>query len=488
MSNETQHNDTQKLEPDVPSPAPEPAAPAEPSSSEEEEDLEAQLAYENLKRRREARKRKRIIIASIVGAVVLLIAIVFVMRQTNKAAEQANQEVMATGSVYMGDFSTTVTANGATEPVKTTVVSPEVDGIVEDLQVQEGDTVKEGDVLFNIKNETLDKEVHAADTELNSAQRVLNSAERGVNDAYDAYNKAVDDYNNAAQNAVQVAAPGEDGTTIETVTSFDDSSLRSAISSAEDAYKTAQDAFEAAQEKLDEAKRNADKRVVRAPVSGTIVSLNAKNGTSYGASSGSAGASSGSDGSLMQISDLSTMKVTVQVNEIDISKIRKGQEAKATFSAIPGLELDAIVDHIASVATGSGATEGGTSSVVTYAVDLIIPKPDPDLKPGMTATVTITTQSAPGSLVVPAAAVQDGAGEGGTPNKFVTVVDDEQAKQTHDVPVEIVAENSSEAAVKGNLKDGDKVLLGVAGSEDSGAAGSADSGAAGGSTGAEAAV
>ncbi|MBR3225365.1 MAG: efflux RND transporter periplasmic adaptor subunit [Atopobiaceae bacterium] len=492
MSNETQHNDTPNPEPAAsnpePSAAPEPTTPAEPSSSEEEEDLEAQLAYENLKRKREARKRKRIIIASVVGAVVLLIAIVFVMRQTNKAAEQANQEVMATGSVYMGDFSTTVTANGATEPVKTTVVSPEVDGIVEDLQVQEGDTVKEGDVLFTIKNETLDKEVHTAETDLSAAQRAADSADRAVSDAYNAYNKAVDDYNNAVQNAAQAAASGDataSDAAAEAVAAFDDASLRSAISTAEDAYQTAQDAVQSAQEKVNDAKKNADKRVVRAPVSGTIVSLNAKNGTTYGSSSGSAGASSGTDGTLMQISDLSTMKVTVQVNEVDISKISKGQTAKATFSAIPGLELDATVEHIASVSTGAASSEGGSSGVVTYAVDLIIPKPDPALKPGMTATVTITTQSAPNSLIVPSAAVQDGAGEDGTPNKFVTVVDDEQSKKTHDVPVEVVAENSSEAAVKGNLKDGDKVLLGAADAAD--AAGADVAGTAG-ATGAEVTV
>ena len=100
----------------------------------EEEDLEAQLAYETLKKRREAKKRKRAIIIAIV-VVVVLVAIIFnIAGQANKTnGEDAGSQVVTT-AVYRGDFSTTVSANGATEPVNSTVVTPEVDGIIEDLQ------------------------------------------------------------------------------------------------------------------------------------------------------------------------------------------------------------------------------------------------------------------------------------------------------------------------------------------------------------------
>ena len=450
-------------------------APANAALSQEDEDLEAQLAYQNLKRKREARKRKRIIIAIVAGVLAVVGILVFVIGQANSAATASVEQMMATGTAYEGEFATTVTANGATEPVTSTVVSPEVDGIVEDLRVQEGDAVQEGDVLFTLKNETLDKDVRDAETEATATQRAADSANRAVSDAYDAYNKAVDEYNRAIQTTSTIVVENEDGTAsetaVESTATFDEASLRSAISAAEDAYQTALETRDAAQTKLEEARKTADKRTVRAPVSGTIVSLNVKNGSSYGTSMGASGGTS-SDSTLMQISDLSKMKVTVQVNEVDISKIGKGQVAKATFSAIPGLELDATVEHIASVSSGAGSSDsmGGGAGVVTYAVDLIIPKPDGKLKPGMTATVSITTQSVPNTIVVPSAALQDGMSDDGTPNKYVTVVDDAETKVTHDVPVEIIAENSSEAAVKGDVHDGDSVVLGGA----AGAAGAAD--------------
>ena len=251
----------------VPGPAfanPAQAAPANTDLSQEDEDLEAQLAYETLKRRREVRKRKRIIVIAIIGVVLLVGVLVFVIGQANSTSTEGATQMLATGMAYEGEFATTVTANGATEPVSSTVVSPEVSGIVEDLRVQEGDKVQEGDVLFTLKNETLDKDVRDAETELQAAQRAVESADRAISDAYDSYNRAVEEYNRAVQATNTIVTENEDGTTTETeagsTASFDDSGLRSAISSAEDAYQTALETRDAAQSKLDEAKKTAEKR------------------------------------------------------------------------------------------------------------------------------------------------------------------------------------------------------------------------------------
>jgi HlyD family secretion protein len=199
--------------------------------------------------------------------------------------------------------------------------------------------------------------------------------------------------------------------------------------------------------------------------------MSAQNGAAYGSVTGASAKSAPatSNEPLIQISDLSKMKVTVQVNEVDISSISVGQQAKATFSAIPGLELGAVVERIASVSTGSGSTDGSMGGVVTYAVDLVIPEPDAKLKPGMTATVNITTQSVPNALIVPTAAIGDGTGEAGA--KSVTVVTDVDKGEMHEVPVEVIEQNTSEAAVKGDLHDGDLVLLSAGGVGSSAGAG-----------------
>lgn len=215
-----------------------------------DDDLEAQLAYENLKRRREAKKRKRIIILAVVGVVALVGIIVFLTGKSGESADSDAASQLVTGAVYEGDFSTTVTANGATEPVSSTVVTPEVDGIIENLQVQEGSVVSEGDVLFTLKNEELDKIYRDAQAEVESAERAVNRANKAVEDAVAAYNKAVDDYNGA-----QEAPSGGDPASGEAAT-FDEASLRAAVTSAEDAYNDAQVVLESARSKLDDAESN----------------------------------------------------------------------------------------------------------------------------------------------------------------------------------------------------------------------------------------
>ncbi len=428
-----------------------------------DEDIEAQLAYENLKRRREAKKRKRIIVIVVIGVLALVGVIVYLMGKSGESPDGDPASQLITGVAYQGDFSTTVTANGATEPVNSTVVTPEVDGIIEGLQVQEGSVVNEGDVLFTLKNEELDKAYRDTQTEVESAERTVSRANKAVEDAVAAYNEAVDQYNkslDASASSGEETAPASG----ETAPAFDEATLKAAITTAEDTYNDAQTALEAARSKLKDAQEMLDKRVVRAPVSGTVVSMSAQNGAAYGSVTGAsakAGASTSNE-PLIQISDLSKMKVTVQVNEVDISSISVGQQAKATFSAIPGLELGAVVERIASVSTGSGTPDMSGGGVVTYAVDLVIPEPDAKLKPGMTATVNITTQSAPNSLIVPAAAVNESFTE---PNaKCVTVVTNVEKGEMHEVPVEVIMQNVSEAAVKGDLHDGDLVLLSAGGS------------------------
>ena len=406
----------------------------------EEEDLEAQLAFQTIKRNREKRKRRRIILIAVVAAVALIGLILFITTCSGPKNDPSSLASMAvTGKAYVGDYQNSIKVNGSTEPNKMTVVTPEVDGIIENVRVAEGDHVNKGDILFSVKNTDIEKTINDADKNLQNAREAADKANRAVDDAYTAYNRAVDAYNAAASTYDMP---------------FDAETYRSSITAAEDAYNEALKAVDAAQSARDETVAKADKRTVRAPESGTLVSMTAVNGASV-----STNGSSSSNSPLAQIADLSQMKVTVQVNEADVSSVKVGQEGTATFSAIQDLSLPAIVQHISSISSGSHSNDTSMSSsaggVVTYAVDLTIPNPDPRLKPGMTATVNIVTESVPGATIVPLAAVSDDENGG----KRVMVVDNEKTGESHAVSVEVVAKGSSEAAVRGELKDGDSVLL-----------------------------
>ena len=346
---------------------------------ESEEDMEARLAMESLMRHRRARRRKKLIVGGIVGVIVLAGAVAWgISRFTGNAGGGDSPQLMTT-FVDRGDLTEAVETSGAAKPVTSVVVNPEVGGTIESVNVAEGDTVQEGDVLLTVKNDELDKEIR-------DAEMGVRNAKLGVSQAQSAYATTLEAYNTV------VETPDDRGSV-----EYKHGAEASAVDSAAFAVESAKNSLSDAQEAYSIAVANAEKRTVRAPKSGSVVAMNAQ----IGASTDSAA----NAGGLIQIADLSQMTVKVQVNEVDISKVSVGQMAKVTFSALPGVELDAQVTRIATVASSGEDSSGHGGGVVTYDVSLLIPQPAAELKPGMTANVQIMLQSVPDTLMVPLSCV-----------------------------------------------------------------------------------
>lgn len=395
-----------------------------------EEDEETRNAMASLLAHRKKRRRRNIVIGIVAACAVLGVLVWTVTSQ--QTASSPEEPALQTTPVMRGEFTDQVKASGNVQPVSSVVVTPEVDGIISEVFVSEGDYVEAGTTLLTIRNDSLDKAVREADIQLRSAKTQLSSAKENYNTAYKAY--------------------------------YADQTDLATVNSAADAVDSAQLALETAQSAYDDAVATADKRTVTAPASGTIVVMNAVEGAAVGSGAGAGAAatvSSGASGALITIGDLSQMTVSVQVNEMDISKVSVGQAARATFSALPNVELDATVTRIATVssADASSAMSGYGGSVVTYAVDLLIPNPDPSLKPGMTASVTISSTDIPDALMLPLSAV-DGEGDQAMVS-VVTGQDDSGFPTTEARHVTVLASNGTMAAVEGDIAEGDEVVIGV---------------------------
>lgn len=395
-----------------------------------EEDEDTRNAMASLLAHRKKRRRRNIIIGVVAACAVIAILVWTVTSQQSANAPEG--PTLQTTPVMRGEFTDQVKASGNVQPVSSVVVTPEVDGIISEVFVSEGDYVEAGDTLLTIRNDSLDKAVREADIQLRSAKSQLSSAKESYNTAYKAY--------------------------------YADQTDLATVNSAADTVDSAQLALETAQSAYDDAVATADKRTVTAPASGTIVVMNAVEGAAVGSGTGAGAAAtvtSGSSGSLITIGDLSQMTVSVQVNEMDIPKVSVGQTARATFSALPNVELDATVTRIATVSSSeaSNAVSGHGGSVVTYAVDLLIPNPDPSLKPGMTASVTISSTDIPDALMVPLSAVS-GEGDQATVS-VVTGQDETGLPTTEERHVTVLASNGTMAAVEGDIGEGDEVVIGV---------------------------
>ena len=123
-------------------------------------------AYAALKAKRAERRRKKLmrrgivigVAAAVIGGGAIAINIL------GKEPEQTMEAV--TDFAVQGDFETIVDAKGTLQPLSATVITPEVGGQIESVNVVAGQTVKEGDVLMTIKNPELDRAVAEADRAL----------------------------------------------------------------------------------------------------------------------------------------------------------------------------------------------------------------------------------------------------------------------------------------------------------------------------------
>lgn len=365
-------------------------------------------AYAKLKARRAERRKKKLVHRAIItGITIGIVAIGGVAYSALNQPPAENAYVPITDAAFRGTYSNEVDAKGTLEPLSSTVVSPTIDGTIATVNVSAGQAVAKGDVLMTIKNDELDRAIAEAARSVEAAKADLATAKRGT--------EVVDEGGNTTYEVSQ------------------------------DNVDAAKRALAAAQEGYDQAVAKAAKRTVTAPCNGNIVEMNAQVGAS------ATGVESGK--SLMQIADLSQMKVTVQVSEEDIAKVAVGQTANVTFPAFPDLTLQGSVTGIASIASADGGTMSyDGSSSVSFDVDILIAKPDYRLKPGMTAKVSLVTEQLDDVIMVPSMALMTDDGQ----NYYVMVQTDAETQASERRDVTVVTKNDDFAVIGKPAPDGEE--------------------------------
>ncbi|HPR91469.1 MAG TPA: HlyD family efflux transporter periplasmic adaptor subunit [Candidatus Paceibacterota bacterium] len=197
---------------------------------------------------------------------------------------------------------------------------------------------------------------------------------------------------------------------------------------------------------LAQAQTNYNDCFVRAPFDGVIAKIDAK--IAHPVNSGDV------------VATLVTKNktVTLDVNEIDATKISVNQTASVTFDAIDGLTLPgkvSKVDNLGSVSSG----------VVSYGVTVTLEQDDERVKPGMSANVTITVENKAETLLIPNAALKSGS----TGSYYVEVAADANIDVKGNVMTTTVkpkrqmvqtgSSNDTVTEIKSGLKEGDLVVI-----------------------------
>ena len=151
--------------------------------------------------------------------------------------------------------------------------------------------------------------------------------------------------------------------------------------------------------------------------------------------------------SLISLPDLSRMQTLGSVNEVDVSKIKKGEKVKIKLDAFPDREFHGIVSSVGTI----GQQTDRSSNMKTFEVITDIDETDPILKPGMTTSNEILVETIPQAIFVPLESVFAKNGK--------TVV----YKAGHGSPTELIVEtgtrNSNYVTITKGLAAGDKVTL-----------------------------
>ena len=198
-------------------------------------------------------------------------------------------------------------------------------------------------------------------------------------------------------------------------------------------------AVKAAQEQVAYAKAQNDKTFIRSPINGTVLQLASQQGETLAAGL--------SAPTLIVVADLKRLQVDVFVDETDIGKVRRGQQADVQVDAFPKRKF---TGKVLKVASGSTIQQG----VVTYDVTVAIEDPQHKLKPDMTANVTIQTGKQTNVLLVPAESVK--VGKRGATVSILTKKDGKTEPQQ--IVVKTGASDGVNTVITDGLKDGDVVI------------------------------
>ena len=314
-------------------------------------------------------KRVKIIVGVVVG-----VAVIGGLTVANlKKNGQGKPAEVRLEKVEKKTLVSTVRSPGRVRPAEYVNLSAQVPGRIVDLAVEEGDTVKAGDLLIRLDDTQYraDMENARAGAEANvslSSARVDRSRQNLERQKKMQANKLV------SEEAIEIAETDLKIAESELAARKEDlAGSRARIRSSEDALS---------------------KTIFTAPTGGIVSALNVKEGEIV-----ITGTMNNPGTVILTIADQSKMQVEAEVDETDVIDIHPGQVAKITVDALPDTTFLGYVTTIGSSAQQGGA--GTAEAATNFLVKVLFGADVPQLRPGMTADVEITTMTRTEVMAVP---------------------------------------------------------------------------------------
>ncbi|MCC6986993.1 MAG: efflux RND transporter periplasmic adaptor subunit [Anaerolineales bacterium] len=393
----------------------------------------------------------------VIGVVAIVLLVVGV-----SMTRQPEQPLFETVALERGDLAASVGATGSVRANRTAVLTWQSNGNVGAVNAAIGDDVTGGDVLAELDKASLSQSIILAEADLINSQQALEDllesdtalieAQKAVDRAEDAYEKAYN-WRMELNGKIDIKEVWYDqfgnlqskeyrGFASEETIAKADQDLALAEAKLEDAKRELErllkgeesEAVKAARARVAAAEATLNLAKLIAPFDGAVTQANPVVGDQV--APGTVG---------FRVDDLSHLLVDVQVSEVDINTVAVGQNATLAFDAVLNQEY-----HGEVVAVGqAGDTVGG---VVSFTVTVELTDADEQVKPGMTAAVSVIVEEVKDTLLVPNRAVRLVEGD-----RVVYILKDGVPQ-----PVKITLGASSDTMsvlIDGDLKEGDMIVL-----------------------------
>ncbi len=348
-----------------------------------------------------------------------------------------------TTPVVRGDIEETVLASGILKPARLVAVGAQESGRITKLHVAVGDTVKSGDLVAEIDSKTQVNALRTAKAALENLKAQKKEREATLSFARSELKRQ------KSLLAQHATAQSEYDSAVETVatTEAQIDQLSAQIVEGEVAVETAE--------------VNLGYTRVTAPADGTVLWVSAQEGQTVNAIQ--------SAPTIVILGQLDTMRVRAEISEVDVVKVKPGQEVYFTILGDPDNRREAKLETIEpapesitsdSSLTSSSVSSGGSSSstsAIYYNGVFTVPNPDGALKTYMTAEVHIIVGFARDALIVPSAALVARRDD----SRYTVRVQDRDGAIT-DRTVEVGLDTKVRAQILSGLQEGDRVVIGDA--------------------------
>ncbi|MGP9545971.1 efflux RND transporter periplasmic adaptor subunit [Psychrobacter sp. AOP7-B1-25] len=387
-----------------------------------------------------------------------------------------------TATVEVGDIENNVMASGKVKALNTVDVGAQVSGEVKRLYVEVGDEVQQGDLIAqidqvtqknNLSNEQASLEqseaaLQSAQAESLSKQANLKSAYADLASRQSELKQAQSDFARlqglVAIDAISQQEYDTQATSVETAKAAV-ANARAAIDTAKAAIATTaaninsqQAALRKSRTNVSTAEEDLSYTTIRAPISGTVVSITTEQGTTVNANQTAP--------TLVTLADLSTVRINAQISEADVINVSAGMPAYFNIIGNPDQQYDATLTAIEPAPEQISSTSS-TDAAIYYVGYVEVPNPDRLFRIDMTAQIYIIVNEAKNALLVPSTVIQERRSKGNkkgkaAAGKFVRVLKEDGTVEERTVEVGI--DNRVNAQILSGVKEGEEIII----SEESG--------------------